>query len=225
MQHWRHTAKTIAVTAVVTSAAWVIAGGLYIDGLRTHLMPAVPAPSAAVGLLDPVSYSGKPPADAIPVPVQGDALPAPVPRQLTIPVEGVRPDQLVDTFTEPRGGGERVHQAIDILAPTGTPVVAAAPGRVEKLFVSARGGNTVYIRSPDRALIYYYAHLDAYAPGLAAGQEIAQGQRIGTVGYSGDANPAAPHLHFEIQQTTPTSGWWQHTRSLNPFPLLGGRSR
>ena len=141
---------------------------------------------------------------------------------LVIPVAGVRPEQLVDTFTATRGGG-RPHNAIDIMAPRGTPVIAAAAGAVDKLFVSGRGGNTVYVRSPDRTLIYYYAHLDAYAPGLAVGQQVRQGQQLGTVGFTGDANPAGPHLHFEIQQTNPDAGWWQHTGVLNPYPLLGGR--
>ena len=145
--------------------------------------------------------------------------PAVVPR-LTIPVSGVRPNQLVDTFTQAREGGVRTHNAIDIMAPLGTPVVAAAAGRVEKLFVSARGGNTVYVSSPDRTLIYYYAHLDAYAPGLIDQQTVRQGQPLGTVGFSGDASPDAPHLHFEIQQTTPDASWWKGKVQLNPYPLL-----
>ena len=139
---------------------------------------------------------------------------------LVIPVSGVRRDQLVDTFTQSRQGGARVHNAIDIVAPRGTPIIAATGGTVEKLFVSALGGNTAYVRSPERTLIYYYAHLDAYAPGLAAGQVVRQGQLLGTVGSTGDASPDAPHLHFEIQQTGPNTGWWQHSVSLNPYPLL-----
>ena len=142
-----------------------------------------------------------------------------VPR-LVIPVRGGRHDRLIDTFTQTREGGMRAHNAIDIMAPLGTPVIAAAAGQVEKLFVSARGGNTVYVRSPDRTLIYYYAHLDAYAPGLAEKQLVRQGEPLGTVGFSGDASPEAPHLHFEIQQTTPDAGWWKGKVQLNPYPLL-----
>ena len=142
-----------------------------------------------------------------------------VPR-LVIPVRGERRDRLIDTFTQAREGGMRAHNAIDIIAPRGTPVIAAAAGQVEKLFVSARGGNTVYVRSPDRTLIYYYAHLDAYAPGLAGKKLVRQGEPLGTVGFSGDASPEAPHLHFEIQQTTPDAGWWKGKVQLNPYPLL-----
>lgn len=142
-----------------------------------------------------------------------------VPR-LVIPVSGARREQLSDTFTQSREAGSRVHNAIDIMAPLGTPVVAAAGGQVEKLFLSARGGNTVYVRSPDRTLIYYYAHLDAYAPGLAEKQAVKPGQLLGTVGFSGSASPDAPHLHFEIQQTTPQASWWHSKVSLNPYPLL-----
>ena len=126
----------------------------------------------------------------------------------------------MDTFTQSRDGGARVHHAIDIMAPRGTLVIAAAGGQVQKLFVSVLGGNTLYVRSPERTLVYYYAHLDSYAPGLAAGQTVRQGQPLGTVGSTGDASPDAPHLHFEIQQTAPESGWWQHTVALNPYPLL-----
>ena len=137
-----------------------------------------------------------------------------------MPVEGVRPDQLTDTFTQARENGARSHNALDIMAPLGSSVVAAAAGQVERLFVSARGGNTVYVRSPDRTLIYYYAHLEAYAPALVEKQTVRQGQSLGTVGYSGDASPQAPHLHFEVQQTTPDASWWQGKVQLNPYPLF-----
>src|SRR5688500_5582235 len=105
------------------------------------------------------------------------------PAGLAIPVAGLKASQLSDTFTQARAGGARAHDAIDIMAPRGTPVVAAAPGRVEKLFNSQGGGGiTVYIRSPDNRWIYYYAHLDRYAPGLAEGQVVKRGTPIGTVG-------------------------------------------
>jgi murein DD-endopeptidase MepM/ murein hydrolase activator NlpD len=145
------------------------------------------------------------------------------PARLLIPVSGVLPHQLVNTFSQARASGARVHNAIDIMAPRGTPVLAAAPGRVEKLFVSDRGGKTVYQRSPDGQLIYYYAHLDAYAPGLAEGQRLRAGQPIGTVGISGNADPAGPHLHFAVQRTTPQASWYDAATPLNPYPLLTGR--
>lgn len=141
------------------------------------------------------------------------------PSGLVIPVAGVRPDQLVDTFTEVRG--ERVHGALDIMAPRGTPVVAAAAGRIEKIFESDRGGHTVYVRSEGDRWIQYYAHLDSYAEGLREGMHVTQGQILGTVGASGDANPAAPHLHFEIKRVEPGQTWYQGG-AINPYPLLAG---
>lgn len=158
-------------------------------------------------------------APAAPHPVY--ALP-PIP-PLVIPVEGVQPRQLVDTFTQARAGGLRRHDAIDIMAPIGTPVLAAVAGRVEKLFLSRDGGNTIYLRSPDKRVIYYYAHLDSYAPNLTEGQGVSAGQMIGTVGVSGNANPAGPHLHFAMLVTTPEARWWDRTMPVNPYPLLARR--
>lgn len=137
---------------------------------------------------------------------------------LVIPVAGVRPDQLVDTFDDARSQG-RVHDAIDIMAPRGTPVVAAAAGKVEKLFDSKLGGHTIYIRRPGGQWMDYYAHLDAYVPGLAEGQQIEQGVMIGTVGSTGDASPDAPHLHYAINAMAPGESWWQG-KPINPYPLL-----
>ena len=143
------------------------------------------------------------------------------PTGVAIPVAGVKPDQLLDTFTQARGGG-RVHDAIDIMAPAGTPVIAAAPGTVEKLFFSQGGGGiTAYVRSPDGRWTYYYAHLQDYAPSLKEGEEIKRGDPIGRVGSTGDANPAAPHLHFAINRMAPGERWWQGT-PINPYPLLAG---
>ncbi|HYI48007.1 MAG TPA: M23 family metallopeptidase [Allosphingosinicella sp.] len=142
---------------------------------------------------------------------------------LVIPVAGIRPDQLSDTFLQARGGG-RPHDAIDIMAPRGTPVVAAAEGIVEKLHFSHGGGGiTVYVRSPDRRLIHYYAHLDRYAPGLAEGGRLSRGDPIGFVGSTGNASPDGPHLHFAIREMAPDERWWQG-RALNPYPMLTGRA-
>ena len=144
------------------------------------------------------------------------------PAGLAIPVAGVQPTQLIDTFTQARAGGARVHDAIDIMAPHGTPVVAAAPGTVEKLFFSQGGGGiTAYVRSPDNRWSYYYAHLQRYAPGLAEGQKVEMGAPIGTVGATGNANPAGPHLHFAINRMSQGEKWWQGS-PVNPYPLLAG---
>lgn len=142
---------------------------------------------------------------------------------LVIPVAGVRPEELTDTWGQSRANGAREHHAIDIMAPRGTPVVAAAPGRVEKIFESKDGGHTVYVRSPDGSMIYYYAHLDAYRPGLAEGQTVGRGDLIATVGTTGDADPGAPHLHFEMKRMSPGEGWWQG-QEVNPYPLLAGKA-
>jgi murein DD-endopeptidase MepM/ murein hydrolase activator NlpD len=161
-------------------------------------------------------------------PREGAAPPAPAPPPfigpsgLAIPVAGVRAGQLSDTYAQARAGGARVHDAIDIMAPRGTPVVAAAEGTVEKLFFSRGGGGiSAYVRSADRQWSYYYAHLDAYAPGLAEGQRLRRGDPIGSVGSTGNANPAGPHLHFAINRMGPADRWWQGT-PVNPYPLLAG---
>lgn len=208
---------TAIVTAVATSAAWLALGGGGLDGVGNlavlRKVETVPAGSAA-----PASAEGAPlrdPRARVPGSVK--------PGEYLVPVAGVRGDQLSDTFTQARDSGARVHDAIDIMAPRGTPVIAAVAGTVEKLFNSRAGGLTVYVRSPDRRTITYYAHLDAYAPGLAEGQQLRQGQAIGTVGSTGNADPAAPHLHFAIMQTTPEAGWWEPANAVNPYPALTGR--
>lgn len=145
------------------------------------------------------------------------------PAGLAIPVAGVKPGELVDTYTQARAGGQRAHGAIDIMAPTGRPVVAAAPGRVEKLFFSESGGGiSAYIRSDDGRWSYYYAHLSAYAPGLHEGQKLQRGAPVGYVGATGNANPAGPHLHFAVHWMNPGEKWWQGT-PINPYPLLAGQ--
>ena len=145
------------------------------------------------------------------------------PAGLVVPVAGIRPGQLTDTFTQARAGGARRHDAIDIMAGEGTPVVAAADGVVEKLFFSNGGGGiSVYVRSPDRRWTYYYAHLQGYAPGLAEGQRVKRGQMLGRVGHTGNANPAGPHLHFAINRMQNGEKWYQGS-AINPYPLLVGR--
>ena len=190
---WRDRLQTIAVTVVLTSAGWLaagLAGGLVLCPRQVEASPHGPPPVEAAA--------------------QG---------RLVVPVEGVRREALTDTWGQSRENGQRAHEAIDIMARRGTPVLAAAPGVVEKLFVSVRGGITVYVRSPDRRTIFYYAHLDGYAPGLAERQQVRAGQVIAYVGSTGDASPEAPHLHFAINLLRPEEGWWQG-RAINPYPLL-----
>ena len=138
--------------------------------------------------------------------------------KLIIPVVGVRPDQLSDTFTDARSEG-RVHDAIDIPAPAGTPVVAATDGEIIKLFQSERGGTTIYQLSPDQKLVFYYAHLQRYADGLVAGKFAKQGEVIGYVGDTGNAGAGNFHLHFSIAVIADPKRYWEGT-NINPYPLL-----
>ena len=139
---------------------------------------------------------------------------------LLVPVLGISPDALRGDFDQPRSGG-RKHGAIDILAPKGTPVVAALDGKIRKLFTSAAGGLTIYQTDAEEKHIYYYAHLDRYAAGLKEGMSIKQGDVIGYVGTSGNAPAGAPHLHFAIMILPPTKEWWKG-EAIDPYPLLTG---
>ena len=138
--------------------------------------------------------------------------------RLVIPVEGVSPDRLRDTYAEARGLGRR-HDAIDIDAPRGTPVLSVATSVVLKLFQSDRGGTTLYALAPDRRTIYYYAHLDRYADRIREGQRLEPGELIGYVGDTGNANPGDYHLHFEISITGDPRRYWGGS-PVNPYPLL-----
>jgi len=140
------------------------------------------------------------------------------PRPLIIPVTGVDRSALHDMFDEMRGN--RRHEAIDIMAPRGTPVIAADDGAVRKLFTSVAGGLTVYEFDPDQRFCYYYAHLDHYAAGLHEGQLLRRGDIVGYVGTTGNAPPDAPHLHFALIRLDPDRKWWKG-RYVNPYPLLG----
>jgi murein DD-endopeptidase MepM/ murein hydrolase activator NlpD len=138
--------------------------------------------------------------------------------KLIIPVVGVRPEQLLDTFADARSEG-RVHDAIDIPAAAGTPVIAAADGEIVKLFQSERGGTTIYQLSVDRKLIFYYAHLQHYAGGIAEGKFVKQGEVIAYVGDTGNAGAGNFHLHFSISVVADPKRYWEGT-NINPYPLL-----
>lgn len=176
------------------------------NAARQHGAPASQQPPAAV----------PPPAAAIPTPPTPGA-----PRPLLIPVQGITASQLQDTFKDARSEN-RVHDAIDIMAATGTPVYAVDDGRVVKLFNSRLGGITLYQFDPTDTYVYYYAHLDRYADGIAEGKQVKRGEVIGYVGYSGNANPQGPHLHFAVSVLGPEKQWWKAT-AINPYPLLTGK--
>ena len=138
---------------------------------------------------------------------------------LIIPVAGVKPEQLLDTFTDARSEG-RSHDAIDIIAPAGTPVLAVSEGEIVKLFQSDRGGITIYQLSPDKKLVFYYAHLQRYADGIVPGKYVRQGEVIGYVGDTGNAGAGNYHLHFSIAALADPKRYWEGT-NINPYPLLG----
>ena len=196
---------TALVVCAVTSAFWISAYG---DDEAGPPAKVEPRPEVAEKQVSAATAAGN-------VAVS--------PSGLAVPVAGVKVAELIDTYKQSRGGGRRVHDAIDIMADHGTPVVAAAPGRLEKLFFSKGGGGiTAYIRSDDGQWLYYYAHLQDYAPGLKEGQAIKRGDPIGRVGVTGNSDPNGPHLHFAIHRMAPGEKWYDGT-PVNPYPLLAGK--
>jgi murein DD-endopeptidase MepM/ murein hydrolase activator NlpD len=182
----------------------------------------LPTASAETPVPSPITEpSAGSPTPALSVP---DLVPAAPPvgfvgtLKLIVPVAGVQPNQLLDTFSDSRSEG-RVHDAIDISAAAGTPVLAAAEGQIIKLFQSERGGTTIYQLSTNQKLIFYYAHLQGYADGLTEGKSVRQGEVIGYVGDTGNAGPGNYHLHFSIAVVTDPKRYWEGT-NINPYPLL-----
>jgi murein DD-endopeptidase MepM/ murein hydrolase activator NlpD len=139
-------------------------------------------------------------------------------RKLELPVQGAVRQDLRDSFDETRESTRR-HEAIDIMAPRNTPVLAVEDGTIARLFESKAGGHTVYQVDPAMRYAYYYAHLERYAEGLLEGHQVLRGQRLGYVGTSGNAPKDAPHLHFGIFRLTDKQRWWQG-RPINPYDVL-----
>ncbi len=138
-------------------------------------------------------------------------------RELMVPVAGIAITRIPDTFHEARDGG-RMHQAVDILAPRGTPVLAADDGRILRMRSNSLGGITIYAVDPDERFVYYYAHLDHYRAGLAEGTKVAKGDVIGYVGTTGNAPKDTPHLHFQVMRADhAATRWWDGT-PLDPRP-------
>src|ERR1700674_2164193 len=134
-----------------------------------------------------------------------------------LPIEGLKASELRDNFEEIHNGHR--HEAIDIMKPNGTPVVAVVYGTIRQLFVSKAGGNTIYESDEANNYCYYYAHLDHYADGLYEGMHVSPGAVIGYIGSTGNASPHAPHLHFAIYELGPDKRWWKGT-PVNPYPML-----
>jgi murein DD-endopeptidase MepM/ murein hydrolase activator NlpD len=138
---------------------------------------------------------------------------------LLIPVAGVGPEHIEDTFTAARDGGERQHNAIDILASRNTPILAADDGVILRMSSNSLGGITIFAADVDRQFVYYYAHLDHYDPHMYAGRKLTKGETIGYVGTTGNAPKDVPHLHFQIMRW-PADGKYWAGEPINPYPLL-----
>ena len=184
------------------------------DTSHPWLSPAIPMDAANSPSLQSTPVTAVTPVIVAPTSTESPSMP------LLIPVVGIKASQLTDTYTDARSNG-RIHDGIDIMAPSGTKVLAADDGTVVKLFYSNQGGLTVYEIDPTERFIYYYAHLDSYAPGLVEGKQLRRGDPIGLVGSSGNASKATPHLHFEVSVLGPEKLWWKST-AINPYPLLRG---
>jgi murein DD-endopeptidase MepM/ murein hydrolase activator NlpD len=178
-----------------------------------ELTPAAPATMSA------------PPTATAPASERAVTAPAPVATsgdvphgRLRVPVDGADIDALKGGFSE-RRGGDRPHEAVDMLAPRHTPVHAVENGTIAKLFTSKAGGLTIYQFDPTGRLCYYYAHLDRYADGLKDGQTVSQGDVIGYVGTTGNAPPNTPHLHFAVFELNADKHWWQG-RPIDPYRVF-----
>ncbi|WP_372825450.1 M23 family metallopeptidase [Polaromonas sp.] len=218
--------KVFVLVALVASAAGAVVGTWFRPAAITHAAPAsaVPAaPSASEAPLPAASAASSaepaPNTDVTPVtpaglPGAGD-LSRLRARSLTLPVSGAGAAQLTDTYTQARAAGAP-HEALDIMAPRGKPVLAVEDGRVAELFLSKPGGITLYQFDPGGEFAYYHAHLDRYADGLVEGGCVRKGEVSAFARSTGNASPEAPHLHFAIFKLGPEKQWW-HGTPLNPF--------
>jgi murein DD-endopeptidase MepM/ murein hydrolase activator NlpD len=210
MPHAPATAPAVAVNTGALPAPPPAANG--IDGK----LP--PAPQVMPDLTE-LDLPLRPAGTDTPAAAPGTAsVPSVPPGKLLVPVDGMPLNKITDTYDQARGN-ERHHEALDIMAPKGTKVVAVADGKIVKLFTSKPGGLTVYQFDPTEKYAYYYAHLDRYADGLQEGAQVKRGDLIGYVGTTGNADPNAPHLHFAVFELTPEKQWWKGT-PVNPYPLL-----
>ncbi|HEV2863366.1 MAG TPA: M23 family metallopeptidase [Pyrinomonadaceae bacterium] len=224
-------ARVLLIAVVVLGAVGALVWFLSVTYWTQPVTP-LPPPRGEAEAMTPTPPTSSPTTTPVPSPsveTSPTASPSPSPAgqsqaapagRLLIPVAGVRPEQLQDTFNDARSEG-RVHDAIDIMAPRDTPVLAAASGRVVKLFNSKRGGITLYQLGDDNATVYYYAHLERYADGLTESNYARQGETIAYVGDSGNATPGNTHLHFQVYRVKDPKHFWTGD-NLNPYPLLRG---
>jgi hypothetical protein len=133
--------------------------------------------------------------------------------KLVLPVQDVAKKQIANTWHAARGT-DRLHEGQDIFAPKGTPILSATTGYVYKVGENNLGGQTVSVIGAG-GRIYYYAHLDAYAPGIAVGDPVTTKTVLGYVGTTGNAQGTPPHLHF---------GVYTSSGAINPLPLIVDRN-
>ncbi len=214
----------------VALLASFIAGALVDGWLRTYgppkparIEPAdsfIAAPSPAAKAPKPAGSTHGTPASApppAPVATTGDAPSG----RIRLPIDGEDIELFKGGFAE-RRGGDRPHEAVDMLAPRNTPVHAVENGTIAKLFTSKAGGLTIYQFDPSGRLCYYYAHLERYADGLHDGQAVSQGDVIGYVGTTGNAPANTPHLHFAVFELNADKHWWQG-RPIDPYQVFKER--
>lgn len=215
-----------ALVGLATAPLAPAGAGFSSRGLVVAAIPPVPSPPPAAAGVDqfgggkarePASDAGSLSPDSL-ARITADLRR----RRLALPVEGIEPGTLRDSFDDPRAEG-RFHRAIDIMAPRGTPVFAVEDGTIAELGDSQGGGGiVVYQYDPGRTYVYYYAHLEKWADGLAEGDRVGRGQVIGYVGSTGNAHADAPHVHFAILLVGPEGRWWEGI-PLNPYPLWARR--
>ena len=202
----------IHVALLYFAGSWILTRFTSVEPLRSSTVPdptnraEIPTP-----LPVPEKFIDQIPQETPPIAVTGTT-------PLAIPVAGVRADQLIDTFTSSRSEG-RTHDAIDIPAAVGTPVVAAVDGEIIKFFDSERGGITIYQTTTDKRFVLYYAHLQRRADEIALGMTVRKGTTIGYVGDTGNAGAGNYHLHFSIARITDPKRAWEG-EYLNPYPIL-----
>lgn len=223
---WAHRQRlrTLLIALMFLATLGILLGWLSRRQNYRNAISVRPSPVSdqSPSMTSPPLTSATPSAEASPSPNSTTAQSNPAlsvqPGELIIPVAGVSSDQLMDTFSATRADG-RVHDAIDIIAPKGTPVLAVSAGKILRLFQSKAGGTTIYQLSADEKFIYYYAHLERYADGLYEGQFVVQGETIAYVGDTGNAGAGNFHLHFSITTTSNPKRWWEGV-NVNPYPLL-----
>ena len=228
----KHAKTRLATSWIVFAAAMGFLGGMMVMAALVTMFPtgaaavAEPLIQAAPRKVEVKPTKKEEPAPVAPPPAAATTTPAATitaiddlrNRQLTLPVQGIKRSELRDTFNEARGSA-RKHEALDVLAPRNTPVLAVEDGKVARLFLSDAGGITIYQFDPTETYCYYYAHLERYAEGLKEGAPIKRGEVIGYVGTTGNAPRDTPHLHFAIFKLTDEKRWWQGT-PLDPYSVL-----